>query len=326
LTSRSDRRPPAPDVLVTLALLLLTAQAAASPPPSRVSLDQYVAALDRLVARAGTATGPSAADPLALLKDVPAEWIVQTPERTWTIPTRGLRADLTAWQRERSDEARRQFVERLQLMRSHAAAAIRPAPEIVPARDHLTNILAEREFRGIHGPTWFDRLRERALLWMLGLLGRLVGASSFPTIANLLVYVVIGLAVLLTAWWMHDLLRRSARDEAIAIALRSMPDRTWQAWLAAARDAAARGDGREAIHLAQWCAIAWLEQRGAWRPDQSRTPREYARLLGGADAAAAPLRGLVSLTERVWYGTLPADAARVDEALARLRDIGCPLS
>jgi len=97
-------------VVVTLALLLLTAQAAASPPPSRMSLDQYVAALDRLAARAGTAAGPSAVDPLALLKDIPAEWIVQTPARTRTIPTRALRGDQTAWQHQRAAVARRPVV------------------------------------------------------------------------------------------------------------------------------------------------------------------------------------------------------------------------
>ena len=92
-----------------------------------------------------------------------------------------------------------------------------------------------------------------------------------------------------------------------------------------ARSAAEQGAWREAVRLTYWCGIAWLETRGTWRPDPSRTPREYLRLLPAAHEHTAALRTLTNLAEHVWYGGAPAGAAQFDDAVARLKDLGCPV-
>ena len=101
----------------------------------------------------------------------------------------------------------------------------------------------------------------------------------------------------------------------------SLPDRTSRPRLALPYTVVA---GRDAVHLAYWCGIAFLEAEGAWKTDPSRTPREYLRLLAPASARVAPLAALTRSFERVWYGTDRADGATYDEAVSELRKLGCP--
>ncbi len=73
-------------------------------------------------------------------------------------------------------------------------------------------------------------------------------------------------------------------------------------WARLAEERAAAQDWREAIHCLYWAAIVALESRQAWRPNPTRTPREYLRLLRPGSEAQRLLRALTGLFERVWYG------------------------
>ena len=95
-------------------------------------------------------------------------------------------------------------------------------------------------------------------------------------------------------------------------------------YLDAARAASADGHWRDAIHLAYWCGISFLEAQQAWRPDASRTPREYTRAFAETGPRADALAQFTSLLERVWYAGDAADATRFDEALSHLGALGCP--
>jgi len=251
--------------------------------------------------------------------------VIETAERRWTIPTYELHKALADWRAHPDAGARRKIADRLRLARAHAASFAAGPTEASGSRAALAAILARKEFRAIGGPNWFDQLRERALRWLVGLLQRIVGSSAFPTISRLAVYVLILVAVIATALWMFRALRRSAATEATALQIDVVPPRSWAVWLAQARDAASQNDWREAVRHAYWCGIAWLETRGAWRPDPSRTPREYLRLLPASNEHARALRTLTVLTEHVWYGAAPAGAAQFEDALARLTDLGCPI-
>ena len=85
-----------------------------------------------------------------------------------------------------------------------------------------------------------------------------------------------------------------------------------------------RGDWRDAVRFAYWSGITHLESKDVWRVDLARTPREYLRLLPAGSPHRDPLRGLTELLERVWYADEAATPDRFDEALARLKDLGCP--
>jgi hypothetical protein len=93
--------------------------------------------------------------------------------------------------------------------------------------------------------------------------------------------------------------------------------------MAEARAAADRGNWREAIHLAYWCGVSFLEAQGMWRPDYARTPREYLRLLPSSSQHHPPLAALTRSFEVVWYGTQEADADSYSQTLAHLEKLGC---
>jgi hypothetical protein len=114
--------------------------------------------------------------------------------------------------------------------------------------------------------------------------------------------------------------------------------RSWQEWIRGAQDAAARGEFREAIHLLYWAAITRLEDLSILTVDHTRTPREQLRLLSnpaktGTLVAAsatpqqrAPMVGLTTQLERVWYGRRPASAEDFRECLKHVEDLGCRLT
>jgi hypothetical protein len=99
--------------------------------------------------------------------------------------------------------------------------------------------------------------------------------------------------------------------------------RSWRAWLADARAQAQQEDWRNAIHLAYWAGISYLEEHGAWKPNRARTPREYLRLIGKAASQYPVLAALTRKLEIVWYGYGTAAEADFHEALGQLEKLGC---
>jgi hypothetical protein len=70
--------------------------------------------------------------------------------------------------------------------------------------------------------------------------------------------------------------------------------------------------------------VAFLEAKGAWRPDRARTPREYLRLLPASSDDGATLAAITRRFELVWYGNASADAEAFAESVANLKKMGCP--
>jgi hypothetical protein len=310
---------------VLFCLLGLTARAGTQPATPRfVSLEEYLAQLDRL---AGAVDGlderqPSQAN--TLLMQVPRTWTVIVDNRPFEINADWIRRSLTDWSSRPTLESRKALAGRIRAIRSDAARYAEPPVGRNAARDRLNEILAAREFRGLNGPSWIDRLRQRAAVWLVNFLGRFLGSSAVPTITNLLVYLAIAVVVILVALWMYRSLGRSASLDSIGPGRIPMVARPWEAWLEDARAAAARGEWSDAIHLAYWCGISYLETQGAWRPDRSRTPREYLRVMKSSHEHRSTLQALTRKLEQVWYGAGDADAAAFDDVLAQLKKLGCP--
>ena len=262
----------------------------------------------------------------ALLKRLPRGWSVETPDRTWWVPADELLGAIDRWKREHDRASLDRALRWIDEARLQARGFTDVAATDASARARLDEILARREFRGVHGPTWFDEFRQGVILWILDLLGRLIGSSSMPTITRGFVYAVLALAVGLAAWTLARVLarRRSPAEPGLA-RNETTPPRPWATWLDEARGAASRAEWRDAVRLAYWTGIAFLEGRGAWRPDPSRTPREYVSLMSASGEDAPALRDLTRIFERVWYAADEANAVRFDEAISCLRTLGCPL-
>jgi hypothetical protein len=82
-------------------------------------------------------------------------------------------------------------------------------------------------------------------------------------------------------------------------------------------------DWRNAIHLAYWAGISFLESGGAWKPNRARTPREYLRLMGSRKPEYPSLAALTRKFELVWYGDRAASSLDFQETLGQLEKLGC---
>jgi hypothetical protein len=309
-----------PGLLALLWLLAVAAASAADPP---VSVPDYIARLDALISAAATDPAPLPQATL-LVNALPGALRVDASPRIFEVSTASIRRDFIAWQTRRDAAARRRLLSTLRTLRSEAARFAEPAAPSSASRALLTDILSATEFRDVHGPTWLDRLRQRAFELLVGLLERVFERSAIPTITSILVYGLIAVAVLALALATYRFVRRSAAAETVLFSPPVAPPIGWPLWLADAQAAAAIGRWREAIHFTYWCAVAFLELKGAWRPDRARTPREYLRLLPPSSDDGATLAALTRRFELVWYGNANADAEAFAESIANLKKMGCP--
>jgi hypothetical protein len=316
--ARRQRRRVALFVILTIAVVAAPRAHAQTALP----VSDYIVRLDAI--RGAVSAGPdAAARATALVRALPGTITVQGSREQFEVSTDSIRRDFRASQ-EGDTAARERLVGELRTMRSEAARYLdAPASSDAP-RALLARILEGSEFRDLHGPTWADRLRQRILEFFLRALGLLFRQSAIPTVGNVLVYGLIALALLALAAAAYRFVRRRAPAEVVLFDPVMPAPMEWPLWLAQAQAAAARGSWRDAIHFSYWCGVAFLENKGAWRSDPSRTPREYLRLLPASSEDRATLAALTRRFELVWYGDAHADEAAFAESIANLKKIGCP--
>ena len=296
------------------------AQAPLTPP---LSVSDYIGWLDRV--RADVDDARTAVSP-AVLRAIPPVWRIQTSTVRFEVSNAWLIRDLRELQGppgSTRSPARARVLDGVRALRAAASAFEEPAVDRRAARARALEILQGREFASIHGPTWRDRLRQQILQIILNVLERLFGSSAIPTVSNMLVYALITLAVVVLALWTFRSLARTAALESVVPGRQPVSAKAWPLWLADAQAAAARGEWRDAVHLAYWGGVSYLETRGTWRPDRARTPREYLRLMPPSHELRPAFSALTRSFECVWYGTDRADAQMFRETLAHLETLGC---
>jgi len=201
------------------------------------------------------------------------------------------------------------------------------------SRTALERILTRREFGSVTRPSAWDLFRQRVNRWIQELVLRFLRQiGRYPMGATIVFWliilaVVVWLALVLFRYWT----RPAAREELQA------PDsvayvRTWQEWVQAAREAARRGDFREAVHSAYWAGVSYLEDSDVVRKDRTRTPREYMRLVSNSTQLLASgrktreaLSALTVVLEQVWYGMRPASNQDFAKAMQSVEALGCQL-
>ena len=280
----------------------------------------------------------SAGQIAALRASLPVSWEIDLPERHYSISSRPLVSILRnaesdrAAQTENLDAARNWLADLRQQVESYS---VKRQEQDSGARGKAQQILARREFGGIGAPNPRNLLRRkinewirRLFVWLFGGLGRHPIATE--TFFWLIVAAVVGwLAMMLFRFW-----ARSAKLESIEKISTVASRRPWQEWIRAAREAAERGDFREAVHSTYWAGIARLETLGALVPDPSRTPRESLRALGDpaanvSHATTQHRESLAALTvclERVWYGRRAAGPTDFQDCLRQAEELGCRVS
>jgi hypothetical protein len=293
--------------------------------------------LRRLARRLDT-TNVSTEQISAVRASLPVSWEIDSPERHYSIPSRPLASILRSAESDRAaraenlDAARNWLSDLSQQIENYSA---RQKTQDSAARGTAQQILARREFGGIGAPNPRDLLRRkinelirRLFIWLFGGLGRHPIATE--TFFWLIVAAVVGwLAMMLFRFWAGR-----AKLESIEKISTVASRRPWQEWIRAAREAAARGDFREAVHSTYWAGVSRLETLGALAPDPSRTPRESLRVLGDPAANVIhattqqreSLAALTACLERVWYGRRAAGPTDFQDCLRQAEELGCRVS
>jgi Domain of unknown function (DUF4129) len=297
----------------------------------------FVAELERI----GNAIEEEKANPAglaALGKSLPSQWEINTGERHYSLSAAPLGELLFDAGREKNAQgiaakAAEGAAWTFDLANQVKAYAGARTGNGLSARPSLERILSRREFGSARGPSAWDLFRQRANRWIEVLLLRLFRQiGRYPMGAKVLFWFVITaavlwLAVFLFRYWM----RRTALEE-LQVPETVVFVRTWQEWIQAAREAATRGDFREAVHSAYWAGISYLEDSEVVRKDRTRTPREYMRLVANSTQLVASgrktreaLSALTVALEQVWYGGGPVSKQDFANAMQSVEALGCQL-
>lgn len=307
------------------------APATSNPQPAEkvYDLTSFAAELQRLEAELQTKPSPTG---IKNFRDgLPASWNVSTPEHSYSISTKPLRDQLNG----NSTNNAETWLEHLQAEVQSAQRA--EGQSLAAAHTHLNKILAGRGFEGVRPPTYLELLRERVSAWLQRMLIKLFsGLSRHPIGAKVLFWVVLIAGVGFVALWIFRYISGRDAMNFFQPGSTTVTTRTWQEWIHAAREAAARGDFREAVHSAYWAGITRLEETGTLPRDRTKTPREYLHLIdtrsGGtevdgqvAEDYKKPLTALTSRLERIWYANRMARLEDFDDTLRQLEALGCSL-
>lgn len=209
-----------------------------------------------------------------------------------------------------------------------APATVNPHPD---ERAVLGRVLDGREFRRLKQPDQGPSALEKFGNWLNSLFDWL-GSKNLHArwVGRVLIWgflAAVGVGLIWALLQMERRWRIRLVPESEGPAPGAASARDWQLWLNDARDAAARGQWREAIHFLYWAAISRLESKKLWPADRARTPREYLALVAGDDPRKPRLGALTHEFEWTWYGGRPAvetDYLRAEELATGLFEGGGP--
>jgi hypothetical protein len=236
-------------------------------------------------------------------------------EEHWDWLRDALKDAKTAGRTRRMGEAG----ERLGEMARESGTGAKAAKAFGHERAVADELLAEPQFQGGAGVTWWDRVKMKMEEWLQQLFEGVVRVgTAAPWIGTLLEWTCyLGAAVGLLFFLLRNVARQRLR---VALGDGALKASAWESeaedWAKGAAEHAEAGEWREAVHCLYWAAIVLLESRRAWRHNPTRTPREYVRLLQPGSAQQTGLRKLTQIFERVWYGLRDAEAGEYAEARA----------
>jgi hypothetical protein len=292
-----------------------------------ISLDEYRQQLGQLAPQIDS-LGDHAEQAAKTEAALPATVTVATGSGQATVNYQPLKDDLAAFSKadaKKRPELLKQIQAYVHTLQQETDAYGKPEADLPAARNKAKEILARHEFRNVHGPGAKETLLARIYRWLWRMLSKIHGpARGTFNVIQVLVWIFIGaVVILLIVWTARRLMRPEEGPERREIIPFAPSARSWRSWLAEARDAAARQDWRNAIHLAYWAGISFLESGGAWKPNRARTPREYLRLLSTRNPKHPALAALTRKFEIVWYGHRTAAEADFQETLEKLEKLGC---
>ncbi|HET9839160.1 MAG TPA: DUF4129 domain-containing protein [Candidatus Angelobacter sp.] len=310
-----------------LLFALLWAFAGTTAQAESISVAEYRAQLRDIAAKiAALGNHPEQAG--KAVAEIPDQTTVTTGAGNVTVNYKNLKDDLAAFsgaEQQKRPALLSKIQSYVQTLSAAADAYEQSATDLPSARAKLDQILSRHEFNKVKGPTAKDTFLSKVYRWLSRMLNKLsFGKGSRFDFFELFIYLLVGAAVSILLIWTLRRLRRPREELPQREVIPFAPSaRSWRAWLADARSLAAQQDWRNAIHMAYWAGISYLEEHGAWKPNRARTPREYLRLVGARAAQYPVLAALTRKLELVWYGYGTARQADFEETLGQLEQLGC---
>ena len=309
-----------------LCILLVSASSAqhAQTASEFADIPAYLSELDRLHSAVSDA-GPERAERLSV--DLAPRWTVRTPDGLVTVDVAWLVHGLRDAPHPAETWAPRRghLLRRIRHLQDHArATGASIETSGVALRSAVTRVLADGEFSRQEQVGWRERLQRKLGEWVQTLIQSVgIPALGGRTLALVIAWTAavaagIGLAFLLV----RTMLRRS---RVLRFNLQQV-----QRQRASGRELAVRaarafaaGDLREGTRLAWAAVLRAMEEQGAWRVDDSRTPREYLSLLRRDDARGEAVQQVARLFELVFYADRPASEADAQRVRQSLQTLGC---
>ena len=291
-----------------------------------LSSAEYRADLDRLSAATQELDSSGRATPEAL-RQLPGSWHVHTDNGDFEISSEGLQRDVRRYDADKSATTATAVRTRISSLRAALDGYEKTPADISTQHADLNSILSRPEFRDVRGPSSFDRWKDRFKAWLqeilLRMLRGLFHTAAIPSVGKFFIYGLVAMAGLSLCYLVYRNIVWGADFAGVTPKDLPVSAKEWAVWLAEARAQAAQGKWREAIHLAYWAGISFLERQGTWKPDRARTPREYLRLLSGASEHRETLTRLTRIFELAWYAKRDASESAFSQTLEQLEKLGC---
>jgi hypothetical protein len=189
----------------------------------------------------------------------------------------------------------------------------------------LKKILARPEFQwnqeqAVETPGWLNRIFEA----VANFTDRIVFALANLIVQGRTLFIVIGsILFTLILFYISRLLSRNlagnaqlaendAEGEAIV---------TSKGALQRAQALSVQGDYRNAVRFLYLSSLLVLDEQGLLRYDRSRTNREVLRSVSTRPELANPLRDVIDVFDRVWYGYEPVDEQTYQSYLEHVEEL-----
>jgi len=310
-------------VFLLLALAASTPAAARSAAAEEVDARAFITTLETLSAAIERATPE---DVTRIITTVPSTLRVRTRQQVFDVRLEPIAQSLA---RARSDpsrwaERRTAILSALRGMTAEAESFQSGSPDTVDLHRSLDAVLARREFTHLRSVPWTTRLRDWVTAAFRRVWKRVAPAGlDMDRLGLTLAWLAALFALSGIAWFLYRTTRRSRSSVALNDANELRPLTPAREWALRALAAARDGQTSEAVRCAYRAAVQRLEEQGTWRVDESRTAREYARLLEPADARRVVFHDIVRQFERTVYANSPGAADEAARLIHDLELLGC---
>jgi len=183
----------------------------------------------------------------------------------------------------------------------------------------LREILARPEYQWAEPhPSWIQSQIIRLLDWVSRHLPAGLGIN-LPSLSGMIAAVIL---VTVLGYIAIALYRDLARESALP-AGKEITDEvlTAQSAMERAEELSALGNFRAAVRYLYLSALLVLDERGLLRYDHTKTNREYLRLVSNDHSLSSPLREVIDVFDRVWYGFQPLDEESYHRYVALVKEL-----